>query len=304
MKEYEYKDEAMGTEYSVAIVCNSEDLAFKMFELAKNDIRSYENRFSRFKSDSELSMLNKNKDMKVSAIFLDATEKAYELFKRTRGIFNPLVQVERLGYDTSFKDIKKESDKNDEDWSTYDIDFSETTIDKENNYIRLNEGQKLDCGGFLKGYLAEIIVKKIIHNSKDIQGVVVNLGGDISTEGADENGNNFVFYIYNPISKKDDIEITLHNQSLATSGTYKRSWLRAGKKVHHILDASGRQNPKTDIASVSIIHKDGAYAEAYAKVFLSMDYKDAMKLLDDHDVRFILIKNDGQIIKNINENIS
>lgn len=296
-KEFEYNGKAMGTEYFVSVVCNSEELAKKMFALATQNIQSFEERFSRFLPTSELSLLNDKKKMVVSEIFLKATLKAYDLFVETKGIFNPLVQIARFGYDKTFDDI--ENNKNLENEDYYDIDFNSTLLDTHTSKIHLNRGQKLDFGGFLKGYLAEIIAKKIKNYSENIEGVIVNIGGDIHTQGLDKDGNKFVFNIYNPILNKEDVVVTLHNQSLATSGTYKRKWFMFGKKMHHILDISGKKNPKSNIISASIIHKDGAVAEAYTKVFLSKNYKEALKLFRHQNLSFIVIKTDGTVIKNI-----
>lgn len=127
----------------------------------------------------------------------------------------------------------------------------------------------------------------------------MNIGGDIHTQGLDENGDKFVFNIYNPILKNEEIKTPLYNQSLATSGTYKRSWFVSDKKMHHILDNSGLKNPENDIISTSIICEEGAQAEAYTKVFLSVGHKEALKLLKNKNISFVLIKNNGEIISNI-----
>ena len=292
VEEFEYIGKAMGTDYSISVICRDEELANKIYKIAKNQIEEYENIFSRFLPASELSLLNKNKKMIVSTTFLEITQKAYSLFVKTRGIFNPLVSVERFGYDREFLKLNKNIDD-----SLYDIDFSSVIIDEEKSMITLGEGQKLDYGGFLKGYLADLISKKIIKDYPEVSGIIINIGGDIHTEGLDSDGNRFIFSIYNPISKKEDIKIELFNQSLATSGIYKRTWFRNNKRVHHILDSSGNKNPETDIVSVSVRHEDGAFTEAYTKVFLSMDDGMALKLLDDKNISFIIIKNNGQIIK-------
>jgi thiamine biosynthesis lipoprotein len=296
MQEFEYNGKAMGTEYSVAVVCGSKELADKAYEIARGDIESYEARFSRFLPTSELSVLNEKKDMVVSQTFLDATLKARQLFAATGGVFNPLVQIARFGYNKTFNDIKDGEGAKDD--SPYDIDFSSTIIDRQTSRVRLSEGQKLDYGCFLKGYLAEIIAKKLESHFPDIAGVIVNLGGDIHARGLDQDGNKFVFNIHNPVQENGDIEVTLYNQSLATSGTYKRSWLSSGKKTHHILDASGARNPENDIVSASVIHEDGAAAEAYAKVFLSLGHGGGLKLLDGKDIPFVIIKSDRLIIRN------
>lgn len=297
IEEFEYNGKAMGTEYFITVVCSSKIIADEINIIVRDNIENYEKIFSRFLKTSELSILNKNKKMVVSPIFLEVTLKAYELFIQTHGIFNPLVSVSRLGYNKNFYEIDNDTKVDVED--IYDIDFSTVIIDKEKSIISLNEGQNLDYGGFLKGYLAEFIAKKIKLEFNEVSGIIINLGGDIYTEGLDKNGDKFVFSIYNPILDNYDIFVTLYNQALATSGTYKRTWLNFGRKVHHILDILGQQNPNTDVVSSSIICNSGGEAEAYTKVFLSMDHFKAIQLLNNKDIKFLIIKNNGEIIKNI-----
>ena len=165
--------------------------------------------------------------------------------------------------------------------------------------IILSKGQKLDFGGFLKGYLAEVIAREIKEHSPLITGVIVNIGGDIHAQGHDVDENEFTFTIYNPVTNDENITITLHNKSLATSGTYKRTWTNKNSPVHHILDVSGTQNPDSDIVSASVIHADGGTSEAYTKVFLSMKPEDASHLLQEEEaLPYVLIRNNGEVIKN------
>lgn len=302
MKEFEHTGKAMGTDYSIAIISNSEAMAKIMFASAQSEIEAYEARFSRFLPTSELSTLNERKNMIVSKNFLTVTQQAYELFTKTSGIFNPLVQISRLGYNQTFESLKdnnQDSSADNNDDSNYDIDFSSTIINPKESRIILKDGQKLDYGGFLKGYLAELLAKELISNFKGVTGVIVNLGGDIHTRGLDVNQEKFVFSIYNPVLDNEDIQITLHNQSLATSGTYKRTWLREGEIVNHILDATGKKNPTTDIASASVVHENGATAEAFAKVLLSLGYEKTVKILSSEQLSFIIINTDGEVYNKI-----
>lgn len=300
-KEYEFTGKAMGTEYSVAIIGNSESTANEMFKITSKIIAEYEAKFSRFLPTSELSLLNEKKEMAVSRELLDVILEAYQLFSQTHGIFNPLVQVARFGYNKTFDELKNSDQENIpvDDESQYDIDFSTTVIDLENSHVTLREGQKLDFGGFLKGYLAEKIAKKLMSDFPQTTGIIINLGGDIHTQGLDEHGNKFIFNIYNPILDNEDITIPLFNQSLATSGTYKRKWLRGGIETNHLLDASGAQNFDTDIVSASIIHESGAVAESYAKVFLALGNLNAIRLLNNKELSFITVDTQGEVIRNI-----
>ncbi len=294
-KEYEYSGKAMGTDFSISIVCDSEEVANTLAHIAIEKISAYESRFSRFIPESELSVLNREKDTIVSDTFFAVTKEAYSLFALTHGVFNPLVQIARLGYTRDFNELKETTQSESDEYS---IDFSETLIDETTKRITLLPGQKLDFGGFLKGYLSTLLAREIKSRSPLISGVIVNIGGDIHTEGHDEHGNEFVFTIFNPQTGHDDILIPLHNKSLATSGIYKRSWKHGGSEVHHILDPGGTQNPDTDIVSASVIHTEGGTAEALAKVFISLGKEAAEALLREQDVPYILITKTGEVITN------
>ena len=58
MNEYEYTGKAMGTDFSISVICDSKEIADEIAQIVTKDIYDYENQFSRFKTDSELSKLN------------------------------------------------------------------------------------------------------------------------------------------------------------------------------------------------------------------------------------------------------
>ncbi len=297
MQEFTHTGKAMGTDFSITIVCESEEVARALFEGAGNTINAYEARFSRFLPESELSHLNTVRTMTVSPEFLEVLLEAQKLFTLTRGVFNPLVQISRLGYTTTFDTLKNTTPSLSED-ENYDIDFSTTTIDAETRSVILSGGQKLDFGGFLKGFLAEKIAKEIIQSTVAPQGVIVNLGGDIHTRGLDAENAPFLFSIYNPITQKDDVHIPLRDTSLATSGTYKRIWGHVEAPIHHILDPSGTQNPDSNIVSASVIHQSGGMSEACAKVFLATGIEEGTRILQGHSMRYVIITNKGTLLTN------
>jgi len=295
-KEYDYTGKAMGTDFSIAIVSNSEEIARTLSTHAIATIRAYEARFSRFLSDSELSRLNAEKSLIVSDTFFDVILEAERLFTLTKGVFNPLVQIGRFGYNKNFEDLTDETIPTHEE--TYDIDFSETTIDRQTRRITLLPGQRLDFGGFLKGYLATRLAREI-KDHPSVNGVIVNIGGDIHTRGVDAAGNIFTFSIYNPVTQTNGPSVPLKDTSLATSGTYKRSWRWLNKRIHHILDPSGTHNPDTDIVSASAIHPEGGVAEALTKVLLSVGPEKAREILADTPFSYIVISKDGNTASNI-----
>lgn len=295
IQEYTYTGTAFATTYTISIVSRNDTEAKRAAEAAQSTIIAAEAEFSRFLPQSPLSILNRTKSLFVSPLFIDVVTRAYELYQETGGIFNPLVQIDRLGYSSEYRHTKDVIDRHE----PYNIDFSATEIDREKKHITLAPGQKIDLGGILKGYLAEYLTTQIQKGSDLITGVIVNLGGDIATVGRDAAGLPFTFSIYNPITNTDIEGIVVTNASLATSGTYKRTWKQNDTNQHHIVAKDGRENPKTTIVSASIIHKSGCTAEAYAKVFLSHTAAEALTFPLSPPVTYLTITADGTITTNL-----
>lgn len=292
---YTFEGRAMGTDYGIEIVCSEKAQAEALAREAISEIESAETRFSRFIEESELSKLNRERRMEVSSAFLAVIEHAYDLFVRTHGIFNPLVQVGRLGYDKSFELLDDDAPLTND--GPYDIDFTTTEIDRKKSVIGLKEGQLLDVGGFLKGYLAQLIAERIMDAGTRIRGVIINIGGDLCALGTDKDGAHFEFGIHDPHTEGTAV-YRLEGECLATSGTYKRVWNSGGAKRNHIIVENGRGNPQSGIISASVAHHDGGAAEAFAKVFLIAGESEARRILSRERLRYTLITTVGMITSN------
>jgi len=298
MKEHKYLQKLMGTDFFVSIIVDDgvldentvDDKYLEVLHLAQ----SYEVEFSRFIHDSALSYLNRHKQASVSERFFYVFEKVIELWRDTDGVFNPLVRLDLLGYDSDFETTKEFHTK----LSSYNTDFSQISYDRDSLFIELKDGQCLDFGGLVKGLLAHEIALSL----SDACGVVVNLGGDISTRGLNLNGERFVFNIYNPVSKQYDIHVPLHNRSLATSGEYKRRWESGDTEYSHIISAD-QEVIDTDLASATVIADEGYLADAYATTCMILGSSAANEFLCSRKVDFVLIKKDGVIMSSENSQI-
>lgn len=292
LKEYEFTDRIMGTDFIVSLVSPSQELALGGYNQALGIAKAYENRFSRFLKESELSVLNNEKDLIVSDIFWQVFLVAENLYRETKRIFNPLLQIGSLGYKSDFTEMNKNVKSTEE--VCYDVDWNNLSTDGEKRRICLGPNQKLDFGGFLKGYVAEDIANILKYN---FPGIIINIGGDIFTYGEDENGKPFTFSVFNPITQKEFGNILVKNEAVATSGIYKRKWLVAEKEVFHILDTNKLSNPETDLVSATVIAPHGCLAEAYATVAICLGQEKAIELLDKKRFRYVLINKKGDVFK-------
>ncbi len=295
MKEYAFSERHMGTEVTVSLIVTDKIQAEIIANAIFKEISVFEKRFSRFLPDSELSQLNKIGKEIVSESFLTVLNKSLELVRKTNGAFNPLVQVGSLGYNKNFSDLAPEISitKN-----PYNTDIERIKINQNTHEVILASHQQLDFGGVLKGYLADKLTQQIKKDYKACAGCIINIGGDIATFGYDEFHEPFIFFIYNPITH-EEIPVTLTDACLATSGTYKRLWQTNAGQKHHLVNNLTQENSNTDLISVSIIHNEGAIAEAYTKLFFNRSQEEALEISQSDNIGYVLINNAGEITSNI-----
>ena len=291
MQEFEYEKRIMGSEAAISLIAANREIADAAFLRMCSVAETLESTFSRFLPDSELSRINTGGTHSASPLFLDILSMGLQLSERSNKIFNPLVDISRFGYDEDIRKVKGTSRTKHTD-TEYSVDSSALSIDAESQTVSLSVGQRLDFGGFLKGHAAECMARE----ATECGGVILNLGGDIYTQGSSEEGTSFVFSITNPITDGEDALFQVQDMAVATSGTYNRFWALEEKKMHHILDSSGTRNPDSDIVSATVIAPRGYEADGFATVAVSLGSGKAPQFLNTLGFQFYLITNTGDVV--------
>ena len=111
MNSYYQTKIALGSETTLNLISNLDEINInKIFEELWSKIDNFENKFSRFIVDSELSKFNASAGSKqfVSKEFLDILKLSMNYFKKTNGLFNIFIlpALQKSGYINSFIDDK------------------------------------------------------------------------------------------------------------------------------------------------------------------------------------------------------
>jgi len=124
-----------------------------------------------------------------------------------------------------------------------------------------NPAVRLDLGGFAKGYGVDRAVERL--RELGIEHAILNAGGDLRAIGRPGN-RPWRIGIRHPDGEGVLASLELAgDESVYTSGDYERHFIYAGERFHHILDPrTGR--PAREARSVTVIHRDGARADAAA----------------------------------------
>lgn len=238
----------------------------------------FEAEFSRFRPESALSQLNKEKKLIVSERFLRLFQLSIQLYKETNGLFSPFVDVSSLGYSHSFDQwIFEIIAENGTKEASYTLEW---------NILTLSEHTTLDFWWIGKGLLVDDLSKKL--EEKGIENFCINAGGDLRVKGINNEGYPWGIGVEDPIDGNNCAVFFCQNCAVNTSGGYRRRWKIDDKSYHHIVDPRSGTNAN-EYASVTIIADSSAKADALTKVFWHIRKEEILETFAKYWVEWILI---------------
>jgi thiamine biosynthesis lipoprotein len=267
MKRYQQIEYKLGSEAVITLVAHPMVKIDSLFLEIWQYVDDFEQRFSRFRPDSELSLFNAQSghNVKVSPEFTKLLQETKYYSKLTGGIFNPFIlpSLQQAGYVGSWPEPDIYDSKL--DLRGRKIANAEM-INLKNDLAMIPYETALDFGGIGKGYLlnslSHILDKKQIHN------YWLSLGGDVICNGKDVDGKAWEIEIAKASDNKMTLAVVTNEKvgkiAIATSGVTKRR----GKNWHHIIDPRTGGSANTNILSVTVVCSSAIAADVYAKSIL------------------------------------
>lgn len=156
---------------------------------------------------------------------------------------------------------------------------------KDGRLIKANPGIKIDFNAIAQGYSSDLIGK--ILESKGITNYLIDVGGEVLGKGNKPGGNDWRVGIERPAedgdeARKVDIIIRLKNKALASSGNYRKFFIRDGIKYAHIIDPATGYPVTHSLLSASVLADDAISADAYATAFMVMGVDKVKEFLKEH----------------------
>jgi thiamine biosynthesis lipoprotein len=241
--------EALGT--SVVLRVTDPAALAAARELVERELAAIDRACSRFREDSELMRVNRaeGRFVHVDALLIEALRVALRAAELTDGDVDPTVgaALELAGYD---RDWRLLAEPGDEDASSAPpivrahvrTGWRTIELDRERLTVRVPSGIRLDLGATAKAWAADRAAHAVAQTTG--AGVLVSLGGDISTCGQAPVGGWRVFVTDD---HRSDLSapgqtVSISSGGLATSSTAVRRWRHEGATRHHIIDP-GTQAP-------------------------------------------------------------
>lgn len=278
----------MGTIGEIHVVSDDARWADRAMEAAFEELQRLESLLTYFSPASDVGRINAavtGAEIRVAPETADLIERALHWSKVTDGGFEP-----GLGKVSDTWDVKHRTEPPAQDmWQRFAglslHRFIHVTTGPEATVKILSPDVRLDLGGIAKGYAADRAAEVL--KKEGITQALINLGGDIVALGQRADGEGWRVGVRDP--ERADVMatiVTLHDQAIATSGTYEQYFRSGGRVYHHLIDPKLAEPKRAQFQSLTIVGTNGRDTDALATgLFFSTD-EDKKKILADHTDRF------------------
>lgn len=143
---------------------------------------------------------------------------------------------------------------------------------------------QLDASAIAKGYacdvVAEVLEKHGVHN------YLVEIGGEMALKGKNPNGSSWRVGINSPVDDSTSTnldwseKLTLTDRCVATSGNYRRFYIKDGKRYAHTIDPLSGYPVQHSLLSATVVANDCLTADALATAFMVMGVEKATVLAE------------------------
>ncbi|WP_228027989.1 FAD:protein FMN transferase [Costertonia aggregata] len=289
----------MGSRFEITVIAPNEEIGYINIDEAVAEITRIEKMISSWDEDSETSLINKNagiKPVKVSKELFMLLQRARQISEITDGAFDvTYASMDAVWkFDGSMKypptesEIKKSVSK---------VGYEDMILDPVANTVFLRKkGMKIGLGGIGKGYAADKAKEFLI--SKQVEGGIINAGGDLTTWGTKVTGEKWLIGIANPLSKDKMFSwLPVVESSVATSGNYEKFVVFNGEKYTHVIDPRTGY-PSSGIKSVSIFAKSAELCDALATAVFIMGKETGLSLVNQlGGTEVIIVDSDNKFHK-------
>ncbi|MCU0270610.1 MAG: FAD:protein FMN transferase [Acidimicrobiales bacterium] len=262
-----------------------------------------EQRWSRFRPDSELSRLNDAGGLPVvvAADTFALLVSAVEAWHLTAGLFDPTVLPSLLavGYDRSFEELRgARLPARTAHPATPAPGCAGLELDPATCTVRLPAGIRLDLGGIGKGRAADLAAQVMVDAGAD--GALAALGGDVAGRGTPPDGIAWQVGVADPLTvERDHTRVAFAEGAVTTSGNNRRHWLVGDDRVHHLIDPRTGRPAGSDLLAVTVLAAEAMWAEILAKSAFVAGLVDGVALLVASGASGLLLGADGTEVRTL-----
>ncbi|HWT76126.1 MAG TPA: FAD:protein FMN transferase [Mobilitalea sp.] len=287
--------EALGTLNTIMIYKNTNA---KLLQDSIHRVMEIDNKMSVYKQDSEITKINLaagNQEASISDETMELISLAKEMSKQSDGAFDitigPLARLWGIGKSNNSIPL------NDEIMECCKlVNYQDIMINRTKKSILLKkQNQSIDLGGIAKGYAADEVKRILVEGGAD--SALINLGGNIITIGRKPDKKSWRIGIQNPLAPRGEYVgyVLVENQTIVTSGSNERFFIKNGIRYHHLLDPLTGSPAQSGLLSVTVICESSVIADALTTALFILGMEKGISLLGYFQADAVFLTEDGGI---------
>jgi thiamine biosynthesis lipoprotein len=263
----------MGTTVEITVIPPDEEAIKAAFE----EIRKVDALMSTYKENSEVSILNREGENRLSAKTLQVIRESLNFSELTGGAFDitcrPLINLWKKAKKEKVipppEEIKKALSL---------VGYQKILLEGDRARFK-QRGMQIDLGGIAKGYAVDRAIEVLRKNG--IRRALVNAGGDLYALGNGPGGEKWQVGIQDPRQEDKLLGIIkVKDVGVATSGDYRRYFTIEGRRFSHIVNPKTGQTVQDVPMSVTVIASDATTTDALATGVFVLGPHAGMELID------------------------
>jgi len=227
---------------------------------------------------------------KIDTTYITIIEKSLDFSEKTEGYFDISIDpiLKKWNY---FKEPTLPSQEEIKSLLPL-VDYKKIEIKKDT--LIIPRGFSLNIGGAAKGYALNR-AKSILEKNK-INSALIDAGGDVLLLGR-KIDDDWVIGIRDPRDANGIIgTLKVNDCFVFTSGDYERYFMIEGKRYHHIVNPSTGY-PAREIASATVIVKDGMEGDCITTALVAMGLEKAREYIKNNNLEALLVDTSENIYK-------
>lgn len=272
---------AQGTTYSIVYDDNKNIDPDDLKSEVEKILSDFDKSLSIYEDSSILSRINRNEDVVMDEYFLTAWSRSLEIYELTNGAFDITVGqlVSAWGFGPDEMRNFNESIRD----SLLRLTGMQKVKLEDRKIIKEDPGIILDFNAIAQGYSVDVIYDFM--EEKGLKNFLVEIGGEVRVKGT-KGGQLWRIGIDRPTDNNvipgNDLKavIRISDQSLATSGNYRKFYVENGVKYSHTINPHTGNPAKNNLLSVTIVADDCATADGIATACMVMGLEDAKEFIE------------------------
>lgn len=278
--------ETMGSTWTLRMDAAGHD-AGVLRATVQSALDSVNERMSLFRSDSELSRLNRAGPgpVAVSPELYTVLAAAAEVSDWSRGAFDVTVAplVEAWGFGTrATRQVPGaaalEDGRRAVDWRGLSLDAAHGRV------IKRHAGLQADLGGIAKGYGVDRAAAAL--DARGVRHYMLEAGGEVRTRGVNAEGRPWRIGIEEPDARPQRARwaVPLDGRAMATSGDYRNFFVEDGVRYSHEIDAASGAPIVHGLCSVTVVADDCMRADALATALIVLGPQRGPALAEESNI--------------------